>query len=65
MKELQIEKEDAGMRLDRYLAKALPLLPASLAQKYIRIKRIKRNGALAQWDDRLEEGDLLQLYIND
>ena len=65
MKELQIEKEDAGMRLDRYLAKALPLLPASLAQKYIRIKRIKRNGARAQRDDRLEEGDLLQLYIND
>ena len=53
------------MRLDRYLAKALPLLPASLAQKYIRIKRIKRNGARAQRDDRLEEGDLLQLYIND
>ena len=59
MKELQIEKDDAGMRLDRYLAKALPLLPASLAQKYIRTKRIKRNGARVQRDDRLEEGDVL------
>ena len=65
MKELQIEKDDAGMRLDRYLAKALPLLPASLAQKYIRTKRIKRNGARVQRDDRLEEGDVLQLYISD
>ena len=65
MKELRIEKNDAGMRLDRYLAKAVPLLPASLAQKYIRIKRIKRNGARVQRDDRLAEGDCLQLYIND
>ena len=65
MKELRIEKNDAGMRLDRYLAKAVPLLPASLAQKYIRIKRIKRNGARVQRDDRLAEGDCLQLYIHD
>lgn len=65
MKELRIEKNDAGLRVDRYLAKAVPLLPASLAQKYIRIKRIKRNNARVQRDDRLAEGDVLQLYIND
>ncbi len=65
MKELKIGKNDAGQRLDRFLAKAVPLLPASLAQKYIRLKRIKRNNARAQRDDRLAEGDVLQLYIND
>lgn len=65
MKELTIAKNDAGQRLDRFLAKAVPLLPASLAQKYIRIKRIKRNNARCQRDDRLEAGDTLQLYIND
>ena len=65
MKELTIGKNDAGQRLDRYLAKALPLLPAPLAQKYIRIKRIKRNGKRAQRDERLCEGDVLQCYIND
>ncbi|MBR1780343.1 MAG: RluA family pseudouridine synthase [Oscillospiraceae bacterium] len=65
MKELIIGKNDAGQRLDRYLAKALPLLPAPLAQKYIRLKRIKRNGKRAQRDDRLEAGDVLQCYIND
>lgn len=65
MKEFIIEKNDAGQRLDRFLAKAVPLLPASLAQKYIRIKRIKRNGARAERDTRLEAGDVLQLYIND
>ena len=65
MKEITIGKNDAGQRLDRFLAKAVPLLPASLAQKYIRLKRIKRNNARAQRDDRLCEGDVLQLYIND
>ena len=65
MKEFTIGPNDAGQRLDRFLAKAVPLLPASLAQKYIRIKRIKRNGARAERDTRLEAGDVLQLYIND
>ena len=65
LKELTIGKNDAGQRLDRFLGKAVPLLPASLAQKYIRLKRIKRNGARAQRDDRLCEGDTLQLYIAD
>ncbi len=65
MKEFTIGPNDSGQRLDRFLAKAVPLLPASLAQKYIRIKRIKRNGSRAERDTRLEVGDTLQLYIND
>ena len=65
MKEMTIGSNDAGQRLDRFLAKAVPLLPASLAQKYIRIKRIKLNGGRAERDTRLQAGDLLQLYIND
>ena len=65
MKEFQITKNDAGQRLDRFLAKTIPLLPASLAQKYIRLKRVKLNGKRAERDTRLAEGDLLQLYIND
>ncbi len=65
MKELTIGKNDAGQRLDRYIAKALPLLPAPLAQKYIRIKRIKLNGKRADRDTRLKVGDVLQCYIND
>ena len=65
MKEFTIGTNDAGQRLDRFLAKAVPLLPASLAQKYIRIKRIKCNGKRVERDTRLSEGDVLQLYIND
>lgn len=65
MKELTIGPNDAGQRLDRFLAKAVPLLPASLAQKYIRIKRIKVGGKRVERDTRLQAGDVLQLYIND
>ena len=65
MKELRVNPNDAGQRLDRFVSKAVPLLPESLLQKYIRLKRIKVNGKGAKRDDRLVQGDLLQLYIND
>ena len=65
MKELHIGRNDAGQRLDRFVAKSVPLLPASLLQKYIRLKRIKVNGKGASRDTRLVEGNVLQLYIND
>ena len=65
MKELTVGKNDAGQRLDRFVSKSLPLLPSALLQKYIRLKRIKVNGARAQRDQRLQQGDVLQLYIND
>ena len=65
MREFTIGPNDAGQRLDRWLAKTLPLLPAPLAQKYIRIKRVKCNGKGAKRDTRLVQGDVLQLYIND
>lgn len=44
MREFTIGKNDAGQRLDRFVAKNLPLLPPALLQKYIRLKRIKVNG---------------------
>ena len=65
MKEFTIGRNDAGQRLDRWLGKTLPLLPAPLAQKDIRLKRVKVNGKGSQRDARLREGDVLQLYIND
>ena len=65
MKAYTIGKNDAGQRLDRFIAKNVPLLPASLSQKYIRLKRIKVNGVRAQRDTRLREGDLVEMYVND
>lgn len=65
MRQFTIGKNDAGQRLDRWLSKTVPLLPAALMQKYIRLKRVKLNGKGAKRDTRLQQGDLIQLYIND
>ena len=65
MKEFRIGGNDEGQRLDRFIGKAVPLLPESLLQKYIRVKRIKINGKPAHRAARLCTGDLLRLYIND
>ena len=65
MRAFTVGKNDAGQRLDRFLAKAIPLLPASLAQKYLRIKRITVNGRRAARDLRLCEDDLVECYVND
>ena len=65
MKEFLINENDAGQRLDRFIKKAAPLLPPSLMQRYIRIKRIKVNGKRAENAYMLALGDTVQLYIND
>ncbi len=65
MKEFMISKNDAGQRLDRFVGKAVPLLPPSLTQKYIRLKRIKINGKGAKRDTKLISGDIVQMYVND
>ena len=65
MKEFTIGRNDAGQRLDRFISKSAPLLPSSLAQKYIRIKRVKVGGKGSKRDYKLSEGDVVQMYVND
>jgi 23S rRNA pseudouridine955/2504/2580 synthase len=65
LKEFAIRDNDAGQRLDRFTGKAVPLLPASLAQKYIRLGRVKLNGRPAARGVRLRAGDVVQMYIAD
>ena len=60
-----INANDAGQRLDKYLTKAVRLLPQSLLYKYLRLKRIKVNGKKSEIRYRLQEGDVVELYIND
>ncbi len=65
MKELTININDAGQRMDKFITKAVPKLPKNLLYKYIRLKRIKLNGKRCEISSRLTEGDKVQLYIND
>ena len=53
MKIFTVTKNDASQRLDRFITKNCPELPAALMFKYIRIKRIKVNGKRAQINTRL------------
>lgn len=65
MKELIIGKNDAGQRADKFLQKACPALPKSAMYKYIRKKSIKLNGKRLDIAQKLNEGDVLTLYISD
>ncbi|MBQ2390867.1 MAG: RluA family pseudouridine synthase [Clostridia bacterium] len=65
MKSFNITKNDANQRLDKFVQKAAPKLPNGLMYKYIRLKRIKVNGARAQISTRLNVGDVVDMYIND
>ncbi len=65
MREFVIEKNDAGQRLDKFITKAVPLLPQGLMYKYIRLKRIKLNSKRCEISTRLNVGDVLSMYIND
>lgn len=65
MKCFVINENDAGQRLDRFIKKVAPSLPASLLQRYIRIKRIKINNKRAENATVLLPGDTVELYIND
>ena len=65
MKQIVINKNDEGQRLDAFLGKLLKDAPKSLIYKWIRKKRLKVNGKKCEISYRLKEGDTLSLYIND
>ena len=65
MRSFQINANDSGQRVDKFITKAVPLLPQPLLYKSIRLKRIKLNGKRCEISTRLAEGDLLELYLND
>ena len=65
MKEFIITKNDATLRLDKFITKNCPTLPPSLMFKFIRTKKIKVNGKRAEINTRLNVGDSVTAYIND
>ncbi len=65
MKSFTITKNDATLRLDKFIVKVCPTLPQGLMYKYIRTKRIKVNGKRAEISTRLSVGDTVDAYIND
>ena len=65
MKQITIQPNDAGQRLDKFLTKSYPNLPQSMLYKSIRKKDIKLNGKRCEISARLQPGDVLTLYLKD
>lgn len=65
MRTIQINKNDANQRLDKFLTKRFKTMPKSLMYKYIRTKYIKVNGKRCEISTRLNEGDVITFYIKD
>ena len=65
MRTLEIKKNDAGQRLDKFLQKRFPTMPKAMMYMYIRKKCVKRNGKKCDIADKLLEGDVLTFFIRD
>ncbi len=65
MRIITVKKNDAGQRLDKFLAKAVKGLPTSMMYKLIRTKKIKVNRKRTEQSYVLLEGDEIQLFIKE
>ena len=65
LKSFTITEKQAGVRLDKFVAKAAPMLPKSMLYKQIRMKNIKVNRKRAEISQKLNSGDILDIYIKD
>ena len=65
MKEIHVSANEAGQRLDKLLAKYLNLAGKSFLYKMMRKKNITLNGKKCTGAEKLEQGDLVRLFLAD
>ena len=65
MKEIVINENEAGQRLDKFLGKLLKEAPASFYYKMLRKKNIVLNGKKATGNENLTAGDSIKLFLSD
>lgn len=65
MKEITVTKREEGQRFDRFLGKYLPGASSGFLHKMLRKKNIKLNGKKAEGKEKLNEGDLIQIFFSD
>lgn len=63
MKEFEIQANESGQRFDKYLAKLLPQAPKSFFYKMMRKKNITLNGKKAAGSEKLQDGDVVRLFL--
>lgn len=65
MREIEINKNEAGQRLDKLLVKYLNKAPKSFIYKMLRKKNITLNKKKADGSEKLEINDKVQLFLSD
>lgn len=65
MRELTIQSNEAGQRLDKMLGKYLNLAGKSFIYKMLRKKNITLNGKKCDGSEKLKEGDQIKLFLSD
>lgn len=65
MREIEINKNEAGQRLDKLLAKYMNKAPKSFIYKMLRKKNITLNKKKADGSEKLEVNDRVQLFLSD
>lgn len=65
MKEIIVDKNEAGQRLDKLLTKYLNKAPKSFIYKMLRKKNITLNGKKATGNEKLELKDEIKLFLSD
>lgn len=65
MKSITVKSNDSGQRLDKLLMKTYESLPKSMMFKQIRKKNIKVNKKRCTPEQIVQEGDVIELYLND
>ena len=65
MREFVIKSNDAGQRLDKFVLKAVKVMPVSLMYKAIRLKKIKVNRKRAEQKQILALGDTVQMFLSE
>lgn len=65
MQSIVTNKNDAGQRLDKFLAKYLKEAPKSFFYKMLRKKNITLNGKKASGSEILQVGDEIKLFLSD
>ena len=63
MREIVIEKNEAGERLDKFLAKYMNEAAKSFFYKMMRKKNITLNGKKCEGNEKLAEGDVVKLFL--
>ena len=66
MREIMINKNDSGMRIDKLITKLFPALPQSMLYKSLRKNCVKINGKhIKDGGFKVFKGDIMTLYLKD